>query len=150
MIRLDVLLSIFIRLHRAQNPPLASLTWISSDFLLTDLQLSGAWTVLSLEFSHDMAAEGGAGGKRTVKTEDAGKRVYCCFVNTVSLRVFLVWQIAVVTRQEKKRLGGFRDSVEAWCWTRKLRQSTQQTAKAWWLCLHVMHILTQSNDQLVT
>lgn len=58
--------------------------------------------MLSLEFSHDMAAEGGVGGKRKIRTEDVGIRVYCCFVNTVSLRVFLVWQIAVVTRQEKK------------------------------------------------
>lgn len=96
MIRLDVLLSIFT------PPPFASLTWISSDFLLTDLQLSGAWTVLSLEFSHDMAAKGGVGGKSKIRTVDVGMRVYCCFENTVSLRVFLVWQIAVVTRQEKK------------------------------------------------
>lgn len=79
----------------------ATLTQISSDFLLTDLQCSEARTVLSLEFSHDMAAEGGAGRKSKIKMGEVAIRVHTV-VNTVSLRVFLVRRIAVVTRQEKK------------------------------------------------
>lgn len=88
--RQDVPLSIFIL-----PPSLLSQASIRSDFLLTDLQLSGAWTALSLEFSHDMAAEGGAGGESKISI-----RVHCRLVNTVSLRVFLVWRMAVVTRQD--------------------------------------------------
>lgn len=63
--------------------------------------------MLSTEFYHDMAAEGGAGGKSQMRIGEVTIRVDSCLVDTVSLRVFLVWQIAVVTRQEK-RLGGFR------------------------------------------
>lgn len=45
--------------------------------------------MLSLEFSHDMAAEGGAGRKSKIKMGEVAIRVYTV-VNTVSLRVFLV------------------------------------------------------------
>lgn len=58
--------------------------------------------MLSLEFSHDTAAEGGAGGKSKIKMGEAAIRMHECHVNTVSLRVFLVWRIAAVTRQGKK------------------------------------------------
>lgn len=66
--------------------------------------------MLSWEFSNDMAAEGGTGGKSEVRIE-VGTRVsaHVCVLNAVSLRVFLVQQIAVVTRQIKT-LGGFRGS----------------------------------------
>lgn len=57
--------------------------------------------MLSCEFSHDMTVEGGAGGKSEIRIE-AAIRVFSCFMDAVPLRVFLVRQIALVTRQEKK------------------------------------------------
>lgn len=63
--------------------------------------------MLSWEFSHDMTVEGGAGGESEIRIE-ATIRVFSCLVDAVSLRVFLVRQKALVTRQEK-RLGGFID-----------------------------------------
>lgn len=61
--------------------------------------------MLSFEFSHDMAAEGGAGSLARLELGEVAIRVHSCLVNTVSLRVFLVWWIAVVTRQEEKKAG---------------------------------------------
>lgn len=70
--------------------------------------------MLSIECYHDTAAEGGAGGKSQMRVGEVTIRVDSWLVDAVSLRVFLVWQIAVVTRQEK-RLGGFLCSGLAQC-----------------------------------
>lgn len=64
--------------------------------------------MLSWEFSHDTAAEGGAGGKSEIRIDELVIQEYGCLMDAVSLRVFLVQQIAMVTHQEK-RLGGFRN-----------------------------------------
>jgi len=52
-----------------------------------------------------MAGRGGAweGEENKIRTARADDKA--CLVDTVSLRVFLVWEIAVVTHQEKG-LGG--------------------------------------------
>lgn len=73
--------------------------------------------------------EGGAGVKSKIRVVGAVISPYRCLVGAVSLRVFLVREIAVVTHQEKG-LGGFRGllSVLARCWVRKA-QSTNHSPK---------------------
>lgn len=55
-----------------------------------------------------------------IRTAKAADKAVLMSVVTVSLRVFLVWEIAAVTHQAKG-LDGWRDLCNAreWCWVRK-------------------------------
>lgn len=80
------------------------LTLISGALLLAELKLSA---VLSSKFSHDSTGGwgfGGVGGCLKGSLEQQQKRLMrgrACLVSAVSLRVFLVWRIAVVTHREE-------------------------------------------------